>query len=158
MGGKYLFPAQLCFALVPVSLSSTIFTSMSFQTSGPRVAGQDSDIVDIFFPSDVSQCLLDVGLSSMPGKQMYGNSEAIKSWIDTIHHVSLVDSPALSQLIVSCRRTNLSTSWTIPMVLTSSNSLPILSDLFARVLCSPTSLNWRAMPHFPSMHQRGLQK
>lgn len=158
MGASISFPAQLCFAPVPVSLSSTIFTSMSFQTSGPHVAGQDSDIVDIFFPSDVSLCLLDVGLSSMPGKQMYGNSEAIKSWIDTIHHVSLVDSPTLSQLTVSCRRINLSTSWTIATVLTSSNSLPILSDLSARVLRSPTSLNWRATPHFPLMRRRGLQK
>ncbi|KAF8554837.1 hypothetical protein OG21DRAFT_1484378 [Imleria badia] len=58
---------------------------MSFQTSSLRVAGQDSDIVDILFPSSaVSRSLLDVVLSPFPGKQMYGNSESIKSWINAI--------------------------------------------------------------------------
>ncbi|KAF8132056.1 hypothetical protein EV363DRAFT_143098 [Boletus edulis] len=58
--------------------------NMAFQTSGLRIAGQDSDIVDIFFPSDAFQCLLDVKLSPMLGKQMYGDSESIKSWIAAI--------------------------------------------------------------------------
>jgi len=58
---------------------------MSFQNSSLRVAGQDSDIIDIIFPSfDVSRCPLDVGLCPIAGKQMYGNSESIKSWIDAI--------------------------------------------------------------------------
>jgi hypothetical protein len=70
---------------------------MSFQTSSLCVAGQDSDIVDILFPSsDVPRCLLDVGLCPIPGKQMYGNSESIKSWIDAIDCVSYVGSLALS--------------------------------------------------------------
>ncbi|KAG6382063.1 hypothetical protein JVT61DRAFT_701 [Boletus reticuloceps] len=73
---------------------------MSFPTSGLRVAGQDSDIVDIFFPSDAFQCLLDVKLSPMPGKQMYRNNESIKSWIAAIDRVSLV---ALHALIVANR-------------------------------------------------------
>ena len=132
---------------------------MSFQNSSPRVAGQDSDIIDIIFPSsDVSRCLLDVGLCPIPGKQMYGNSESIKSWIDAIDCVSLVDSPALLSLTVSCRPTTLSSSRTIPMVPVSLNSLRILSEHTPRILRSPTSLNRRAMSRFPSMRRRGLQK
>ncbi|KAN0081456.1 hypothetical protein V8E55_009080 [Tylopilus felleus] len=54
---------------------------MSFHPTSLRVAGQD-DIIDILFPSsDTSRCLSDLGLS---GKQLYGNSESIKSWIDAI--------------------------------------------------------------------------
>lgn len=68
---------------------------MSFQASSLRVAGQDSDIVDIIFPSsEVSRCLL---VSSVPGKQMYGNNESIKSWIDAINRVSLI--PPLSIVV-----------------------------------------------------------
>lgn len=69
---------------------------MTFQTSSLRVAGQDSDLVDILFPySDLSRSLLDGELSPFPGKQMYGNNESIKSWIDAIDRVSLIVLPML---------------------------------------------------------------
>lgn len=74
---------------------------MSFQPSSLRVAGQDSDIVDIIFPSSVvSRCLLDVTLCPMPGKQMYGDSESIKSWIDAIDRVSLIT--LLPLIVTNC--------------------------------------------------------
>ncbi|KAH0829051.1 hypothetical protein J3R83DRAFT_2507 [Lanmaoa asiatica] len=41
--------------------------------------------MDIFLPSSkASRFSLDVGLSHTPGKQMYGDSDSIKSWINTI--------------------------------------------------------------------------
>lgn len=74
---------------------------MSLQPSSLRVAGQDSDIVDIIFPSfEVPRCLLDVGFFPMPGKQMYGNSESIKSWINAIDRVSLIGS--LPVIVANC--------------------------------------------------------
>ncbi|KAG8220451.1 hypothetical protein J3R82DRAFT_3145 [Butyriboletus roseoflavus] len=74
---------------------------MSFQPSSLRVAGQDSHMVDILFPSsEVSRCLLQVGLSPMLDKQMYGDSESIKSWIDTIDRVSLITPLAL--IVAKC--------------------------------------------------------
>ncbi|KAG9312241.1 hypothetical protein JVU11DRAFT_7541 [Chiua virens] len=58
---------------------------MPFQDSTLRVAGQDSDIVDIIFPSShVSQNRVGAEFFPVQGKQMYGDHESIRSWIDAI--------------------------------------------------------------------------
>lgn len=63
---------------------------MPFQHSSLRIAGQDSDTVDMFFsPFEASKCL---PVSPIPGKQMYGTNESILSWINAIDCVSIIAS------------------------------------------------------------------
>lgn len=71
---------------------------MSFPVSGPRIAGQDSDFLDILFSS--SEVPGRLPSSPLPGKQMYGNSESIKSWINAIDRASLIIT--LSIVVTDC--------------------------------------------------------